>query len=160
MSTIINCNKRLQTLMDDYKELLTSYNRLHRQNMNEYGRISNKYSILSDLKKSSKYSLLQKTVTNITDAKKKIRKAMKECQDLTNNSNIDILSHSIKLNDQIKEIEKQNKKIKKLEKKKYSSSGQKNTLYNTNIFLKKNIIILIIVTVVLIIILNYLIFNR
>ena len=155
-----NCTKRLEKLILEYENLLDSYDDLYEQNMEEYTKLSSKYDVLVDLKNSSKYKLLQQKFDEIISSKNIIIKKMKECQELTNSSTIDLISKGIKLNNQVNTIENQSKKIKNLKEKKYSSSAQTETIQTINNFLKKNILVMGIIMVILIIILNYLIFSR
>ena len=160
MVTIVTCNKRLNKLLDKYKQLLNEYDTLYKDNMDEYMELSNNNDLVNNVSQLSKYTLLQQSFDNIKQSRKMIKKAMKECQDLTNSNTVQLLHESIELNSQVEKIEKQNKKIKQLKKQKYSSMGQKFSLDDTNLFLKKNVLLLIIICVALIIILNYLIFNK
>ena len=154
------CTKRLEKLILEYENLLDSYDDLYEQNMEEYTKLSSKYDVLVDLKNSSKYTLLQQKFDEIISSKNIIIKKLKECQELTTSSTIDLISKGIKLNNQVNTIENQSKKIKNLKEKKYSSSAQTETIQTVNNFLKKNILVMGIIMVILIIILNYLIFSR
>ena len=155
-----NCDIELNKLSIKYKNKIQDYEIMYKKYIDKYSKLPTDYDKLVDLKKSNEYLQVGVIFNALQEAKKKLQNKLKECKRITNKTTIDLLNQSIELNQKMDTIKKQHKQIRILKNKKYSSLGQKDTLYDMNIYKKKNIIILIIIIIVLIIILNYLIFNK
>lgn len=160
-SSDTDCISKLQPLLNSYEILIDNYSKVYNKHLQEYtNSVSVSYDMLLDTKNTPKHSSVRTAFNNLIKKKKEIDIALRNCEDITYSTTLQLLEKSIALNKQLDTIEKQNKKIKRLQQDQYSSLGQEVTLEDTNIFIKKNIVILIIIIVILIIILNYLIFNR
>jgi len=160
-SSDTDCISKLKPLLNSYEILIDNYSKVYNKHLQEYtNSVSVSYDMLLDTKNTPKHSSVRTAFNNLIKKKKEIDIALRNCEDITYSTTIQLLEKSIALNKQLDTIEKQNKKIKRLQQDQYSSLGQEVTLEDTNIFIKKNIVILIIIIVILIIILNYLIFNR
>ena len=160
-SSDTDCISKLKPLLNSYEILIDNYSKVYNKHLQEYtNSVSVSYDMLLDTKNTPKHSSVRTAFNNLIEKKKETNIALRNCEDITYSTTIQLLEKSIALNKQLDTIEKQNKKIKRLQQDQYSSLGQEVTLEDTNIFIKKNIVILIIIIVILIIILNYLIFNR
>jgi|TARA_B110000211_G_scaffold86012_1_gene100924 hypothetical protein len=155
-----NCDIELNKLSVKYKNKIQDYENIYKKYIDKYSKLPTDYNKLVDLKKSTEYIQVGVIFKSLQDAKQTLQNKLKECKKITNKTTIDLLNQSIELNQKMENIKKQHAQIRILRDKKHSSLGQKDTLYDMNIYKKKNIIVLISIIIGLIIILNYLIFNK